>query len=47
MVDICDVLDILLPVQEQPQKGAQEVLNAFPWDMIDNIALQLLRSKRR
>ena len=41
----CDVLDILLAVQEQAQKGAEEMLDALAWNRIDDVTLELLGAK--
>lgn len=40
-------LDILLAVEEEAQKRAEEVFDALAWDCLDDVALELLRAKIR
>lgn len=42
-----NALDILLAVEQQTQKRAEEVLNALAWDRFDHVALEFLRTKIR
>lgn len=40
-----NTLDVLFAVEKQAEKSAKKVLDALPWDRINNIALELLGAK--